>query len=110
MSAPASETTQRFERYERALAVPGRLEPGADEWVDASLGEMSTDFTETVLGFAFADVLDRMAIDLLTREMLTVAALAAMGTAPRQLEFHVRAMRSSRSFCRWSSMQAYLPP
>ncbi len=52
---------------------------------------MSHDFAELVLGFAFTDVLSRPGIDLRTREMLTVAALMAMGTAPEQLEFHIRA-------------------
>ena len=91
MSTPATPTAQKSERYARALAILERLESGAPERVDASLEEMSSDFAETVLGFAFADVLDRPAIDLRTREMLTVAALTAMGTAPGQLEFHVRA-------------------
>lgn len=52
---------------------------------------MGKGFAEIVLGFAFADVVSRPGIDLKTREMLTVAALIAMGTAPGQLEFHIRA-------------------
>ncbi|MEM6958272.1 MAG: carboxymuconolactone decarboxylase family protein [Myxococcota bacterium] len=91
ITSSATATAQRSERYGRALAILERLEPGAPERVDASLGEMSPDFAETVLGFALADVLDRPAIDLRTREMLTVAALTAIGTAPGQLEFHIRA-------------------
>lgn len=94
MSAPANPTTPRSERYERALALLERLEAGAPERVDASLGEMSDDFAEIVLGFAFADVVSRPAIDLRTREMLTVAALTALGTVPGQLEFHIRAARN----------------
>lgn len=81
----------RSDRYTRALALLERLEAGASEKVDASLGEVSEDLAQIVLGFAFADVVSRPAIDLRTREMMTVAALAAMGTAPGQLEFHIRA-------------------
>ena len=81
----------RSDRYARALALLERLEAGASENVDASLGEVSKDLAEIVLGFAFADVVSRPAIDLRTREMMTVAALTAMGTAPGQLEFHIRA-------------------
>lgn len=40
--------------------------------------------------------MSRPAIDLQTREMLTVAALTAMGTAPGQLEFHIRAALNVR--------------
>ncbi|MFQ2659922.1 carboxymuconolactone decarboxylase family protein [Aeromonas caviae] len=52
---------------------------------------LSPELAELVLGFAFADVLARPGIDLCTREMLTVATLMGMGTAPGQLEFHIRA-------------------
>lgn len=86
-----SVAAERSDRYTRALAVLERLEPGAPERVDVSLGEVSGDLAEIVLGFAFADVVSRPAIDLRTREMMTVAALTAMGTAPGQLEFHIRA-------------------
>lgn len=78
-------------RRERALAVLGALDPEAPERVAANLDGLSEDLFETVLGFAFADVLARPGLDLRTREMLTVAALTAMGTAPGQLEFHMRA-------------------
>ena len=87
MSAPAA----RSDRHARVLALLERLEPGAPERVETSLGAVSDELSEIVLGFAFADVVSRPAIDLRTREMLTVAALTAMGTAPGQLEFHVRA-------------------
>ena len=78
-------------RRERALAMLGALDPDAPERVAANLDGLSEDLFETVLGFAFADVLARPGLDLRTREMLTVAALTAMGTAPGQLEFHMRA-------------------
>lgn len=79
------------DRLDRALAVLQRLEPGAPDRVVANLDGLSEGLAETVLGFAFADVLSRPGLDLRTREMLTVAALTATGTAPGQLEFHMRA-------------------
>ncbi len=81
----------RSERLNRALELLERLEPGAPDKVTANLDALSPELTEIILGFAFADVAARPAIDLKTREMMTVAALTAMGTAPGQLEFHVRA-------------------
>ncbi len=78
-------------RRARALSVLERLDPDAPRNVTDNLDAFGRDITETVLGFAFADVVSRPAIDLRTREMLTVAALTAMGTAPAQLEFHIRA-------------------
>lgn len=79
------------ERLRRALAVLEQLEPGAPEQVMANLRSLSEDLPEIVLGFAFSDVVARPGIALKTREMLTVGALTAMGTAPGQLEFHMRA-------------------
>lgn len=78
-------------RREQALALLAQLDPQAPAKVAANLDGLSDDFTELVLGFAFADVVSRPGIDLRVREMLTVAALMAMGNAPGQLEFHIRA-------------------
>lgn len=55
------------------------------------VAQLSGDSSEVVLTFAFADIVDRPGIDLRTREMLTVTALTAMGTASSQLELHIRA-------------------
>lgn len=78
-------------RRERALAVLDQLNPGAPARVAASLDAMGEGFADAVLGWAFADVLARPTFDLATRERLTVAMLAATGTAPGQLDFHLRA-------------------
>lgn len=79
------------ERRAKALALLEKLDPLGSSRVAANLDALSGDFLEVVLGFAFADVVSRPGIDLRTREMLTVSALMAMGTAPGQLEFHIRA-------------------
>lgn len=83
MSGPA--------RLDRAMALLSRLEPGAPERVRANLDAFAPEAAELLLGHAFADIVGRAGIDLRQREMLTVAMLAAMGTAPAQLEFHIRA-------------------
>ncbi|MBB3231324.1 carboxymuconolactone decarboxylase family protein [Halomonas stenophila] len=78
-------------RRDDALALLARLEPDAPARVANNLDDFHAQATEILLGFAFADVVARDGIDLKTREMLTVAMLGAMGTAPGQLEFHLRA-------------------
>lgn len=75
----------------QAMDLLERLEAGAPAKVEANLAAFSPDAAELVLGYAFTDIVSREGIDLRTREMLTVAMLAAMGTAPGQLEFHIRA-------------------
>lgn len=79
------------EPLSQAMALLEKLEPGAPAKVQANLDAFSPDAAELVLGYAFADIVGRDGIDLRVREMLTVAMLAAMGTAPGQLEFHIRA-------------------
>jgi len=79
------------DRRERAFALLAQLDPQAPTKVAANLDALGHDFAELILGFAFADIVSRPGIDLRTREMLTVAALMAMGNAHPQLEFHIRA-------------------
>lgn len=79
------------EPLSQAMALLEKLEPGAPAKVQTNLDTFSPDAAELVLGYAFADIVGRDGIDLRTREMLTVAMLAAMGTASGQLEFHIRA-------------------
>lgn len=81
----------RSARLAQAMDLLERLDGGAPAKVEANLNAFSPDAAELVLGYAFTDIVSREGIDLRTREMLTVAMLAAMGTAPGQLEFHIRA-------------------
>ncbi|MDO5612906.1 MAG: carboxymuconolactone decarboxylase family protein [Paracoccus sp. (in: a-proteobacteria)] len=78
-------------RLADALAILERLDPDAPQRVQANLDGFAPDAAELVLGYAFADILSRPALNLRSREMLTVAMLAAMATAPGQLQFHIRA-------------------
>jgi 4-carboxymuconolactone decarboxylase len=63
----------------------------------ASLDAIAPDFARHVVDFAFGEICARPGLDLATRELLTVAALTALGTARPQLEFHIRA--AERSGC-----------
>jgi len=86
MTAP-----DRPARLKSAMQLLAKLEATAPEKVIRNLDAFSPDAAELILGFAFTDIVSRDGINLKTREMLTVAMLAAMGTAPEQLEFHIRA-------------------
>lgn len=84
-------SAKHSDRRTQALTLLERLEPGASERVAKNLDDFHSEAAEILLGFAFTDVVAREGIPLRAREMLTVAMLAAMGTAPGQLEFHMRA-------------------
>ena len=79
------------DRRKKALDLLELLESGAPARVSQNIDEFHPEALEILLGFAFHDVISRDGMKLKTREMLTVAMLAAMGTAQSQLEFHMRA-------------------
>lgn len=79
------------ERYRRGLAVMRALDGDLAERLAESLDAVAPDFLRCVVEFAFGDICARPALDLKTREIATVAALAALGTAPGQLKTHLRA-------------------
>lgn len=79
------------ERYRRGLALFNELEPAGSARILASLEEIAPDFARFLVEFAFGDVCSRPGLDLKTREIATVAALTALGTAPAQLRVHLNA-------------------
>jgi 4-carboxymuconolactone decarboxylase len=77
---------ERYTRGTRRLAeVDGE---GGQRVVDA-LKDVAPDLARYVIEFGFGDVYSRPGLDLRTRELATVAGLAALGHAQPQLEVHV---------------------
>ncbi len=81
--------TAKSDRLNQALALLEKLDPAAPLRVSENLEAFASGTTELILGYAFSDIVARPGLDLRLREMLTVAMLAAMGTAQSQLEFHI---------------------
>lgn len=79
------------ERYRRGREVLDRLDPELGPRILAAYEDIAPDFGPMLTEFAFGEVLARPGLDLRTREIATVAALAALGTAPAQLRAHMRA-------------------
>jgi 4-carboxymuconolactone decarboxylase len=78
----------RFERGARALA---EIDGEAGERVVASLADIAPDFARYLLEFPFGDIYSRPGLDLRAREIATIAALTALGTATAQLKVHIEA-------------------
>lgn len=77
------------ERYRRGLAKLKEIDGEAGDRVLAALEAIAPDFATYVVEFPFGDILSRPGLDLRTRELATLAALTAMGTAPAQLRVHI---------------------
>jgi 4-carboxymuconolactone decarboxylase len=77
------------ERFERGLAKLREIDGEQGDRVVAALQDIAPDFATYVVEFPFGDIYCRPGLDLKTREIATVAALTAMGTALAQLKVHL---------------------
>jgi len=82
-----SETT----RYERGLAKLVEIYGDRGKQLIASLQDIAPDLGRYVVEFAFGDIHCRQQLDLRSREIATIAALTALGTAGPQLRAHILA-------------------
>lgn len=81
-------TSDRYRRGEQALAaIDGE---GGQKVVD-SLADIAPDFARYLIEFPFGDIYSRPGLGLREREIATIAALTALGTAQPQLKVHIRA-------------------
>lgn len=78
------------ERYRRGVEILRRLSGNGVEQMTNKVAEVAPDFARMTIEFPFGDLYTRGAIDLRTREVAAIAALAALGRLP-QLRVHVGA-------------------
>ncbi len=80
------------ERYRRGVEIVQRLANGRlEQFMASPIAEVAPDFARMAVEFAFGDLYDREALDLRSREIAAIAALAATGGAVPQLRNHVDA-------------------
>lgn len=79
------------DRFERGLENLRRIDGEAGEKVVESLKDISPDLARYTIEYPFADIYARPCLGLREREIATIAALTAMGTAQPQLKVHIQA-------------------
>ena len=79
------------DRYERGLTKLKEIYGDRTQMLVASLEEVVPDLGRYVVEFGFGDIHCRPGLDLKSREIATVAALTALGTAAPQLRAHIQA-------------------
>lgn len=84
----ANPAESRLERGKRALS---EIDGQAGHNVAAALADIAPDFVTYLFEFPFGDIYSRPGLGLREREIATIAALAAMGTAAPQLKVHIEA-------------------
>lgn len=81
------------DRYTRGAKLIGEVygNPNAAEDLEANLADIAPDMARFIIEFPYGDIYSRPGLDMKSREIATVAALTAMGTARPQLKTHIRA-------------------
>lgn len=78
------------DRYRRGLDVAEQLASDKlTHFVKSGVAEVAPDFARMVIEFAFGDIYSRQALDVRSRELIAIAALAALGNGAPQLRVHV---------------------
>ncbi len=77
------------ERYQRGWDKLKEIDGEAGERVIEALRDIAPDLARYTIEFPFGDVYSRGGLSLREREIVTVAALAALGNAQPQLKVHI---------------------
>lgn len=88
MTQASAPSESRYDRGQQALS---KIDGQAGEAVVASLADIAPDFARYLIEFPFGDIYSRPGLDLRSREIATIAALAALGNAAPQLKVHIAA-------------------
>jgi len=79
------------DKYEKGQEKLEKIYPGAAERVKESLNDIAPDMVKYLMEFAFGEISCRPGLDMKTNEIVALASLATLGTAPDQLEVHIKA-------------------
>ncbi|MCT7944751.1 carboxymuconolactone decarboxylase family protein [Shewanella septentrionalis] len=77
------------QRYLQGLAKLTEIDGEAGEKVINSLANICPDLGKYIIEYPFGDIYQREGLDLKTRELVTVAALTALGHCQPQLNVHI---------------------
>lgn len=80
------------DRYERGWKALREIDGEAGEAVIASLEDIAPDLARYIIEFTFGDIYVRPGLDLRAREVVTIAACTALGSALPQLKVHVHGL------------------
>lgn len=76
-------------RYERGKEILGKIAPAQERILRETYDPVNPDITKYVIAFGYGDIYARGILPIRNRQAATIAALAAKGTAPSQLRFHI---------------------
>ncbi|OZS43267.1 carboxymuconolactone decarboxylase family protein [Photobacterium sanguinicancri] len=77
------------QRYVNGLNKLNEIDGEAGQNVIKSLNDICPDLAKYIIEYPFGDIYQRDGLDLRTRELVTVAALTALGHCQPQLNVHI---------------------
>jgi 4-carboxymuconolactone decarboxylase len=80
------------DRYERGLAAMKAVDGEAGEKVAEALQDIAPDLAGYIIEFTFGEIYTRPHLSLRHREIVTIAACVALGTALPQLKVHIHGL------------------
>ena len=80
------------DRYERGLAAMKAVDGDAGEKVAEALQDIAPDLATYIIEFTFGEIYSRPHLSLRHREIVTIAACVALGTALPQLKVHIHGL------------------
>lgn len=87
--ALSAEATVADSRRRRGIEALNRITQGQGRAVIESLADIAPALGDFIVEFSYGDVISRPQLDLKSRELAAVAALAALGNAQPQLKVHI---------------------
>lgn len=79
------------DRFQIGTEFLSKLEKNQIQVLNDSLGDVAPDLVEYIVAYGYGDIYSRGNLDIKLRQIATIAALTAMGTAQPQLKFHIKA-------------------
>ncbi len=78
------------DRYQKGMEMLKIMNPNSYKQLADTLDDIAPDLARFVAEFPYGDIYTRPGLDLKTRELVTVGAITALGTAPLQLKSHIK--------------------
>jgi 4-carboxymuconolactone decarboxylase len=78
------------DKYKRGLELLEKVSPGASKRTAESLNDIAPDMVRYMMEFVFGEISSRPGLEMKSREITAMSALAALGTAPNQLKIHIK--------------------
>ncbi len=77
-------------RCKKGLELLKIMNPDSYKQLQKNLEDIAPDMARFVAEFPYGDIYTRPGLDLKTRELITIAAITTLGTAPLQLKSHIK--------------------